>query len=406
MGNKYEDDQLWHKKSDDPFKLQELLGIEPRVRITTMAGPSMFLAKLDEIFGNAVKDSIREKNTNSCETSDSCAIDNTVGNHIEWPKFSGSDGQPAENIGHLMHAMVHEDLRNLQRLNYNEPLSLLELYSRAYENGKFKGTISQAEQNRTAHFVLAMCKAANASTKDLDAHPLIIELKDKIEAMHHDETGGAKTCTFEHFYPMWLESHTHDMKIAHKLFDILDTENNGCIDFTELIIACKWALTEFGCSIKCLSEMMMKVVEEWLIPEALIHELCVAPSRTNFKSESDDAVKVGPDGILTLTANTVRDAVLNSGKNVLVCFSYPPCPHCVEVKPSLKEVAAAMLNDDEVVVAMVDVGKNTVPDDFEYASVPTIYFKPAQGFAFRYRGLRDAESILRFVQDKRTELKS
>ena len=51
-----------------------------------------------------------------------------------------------------MHALLHEDLRDQQRRNYNHELGLLDLYRRAYESALAQGKISQTEHTRCDQF--------------------------------------------------------------------------------------------------------------------------------------------------------------------------------------------------------------------------------------------------------------
>ena len=398
MANKWSNQQPWSHSTDEPFELQELLGLKPRVRITTMAGPTMFLSKLTEIFGGALPVA---KSAAKVAQKTSLRSTTLVRNKL-WPHVNrGREAAAEDHMGHLMQAMLHEDLRrDGKRHNYNEPLSLFELYKRAYEQGRQNGSIGSEEHERTGHYIPAMQTLANAASSDLDQHPLILEMTKNFHSQPHKN---ASSWNFQDFYPGWLEPHTHDMSIANKLFNVLDTDGSGTIDFIELVIACKWVLREFGDEVHTIQCLVQKVVDEWLVPEALIHELCVVaplPSdNESFRSQLDKDARVGVDNILIVTARTLRSAVLqNQNKTVLVAFIVPTCPHCQELLPELRAVAAATRNDPSVVIATMDVVQNTVPTDFEVPTVPTLYFKEVGGFALRYRGLRDSRTLLTLFQ--------
>ena len=413
MANKWSNQQPWSHSTDEPFELQELLGIKPRVRITTMAGPTMFLSKLTEIFGDALPDAksaaaAAAAAAEVAHTQKNSLRSTTLMKNKLWPQVNLGREVAAvaaaaeDHMGHLMQAMLHEDLRrDGKRQNYNEPLSLFELYKRAYEQGRQNGSISIEEHERTGHYIPAMQKLANEASSDLDQHPLILEITKNFHNRHKNSL--SLSWNFQDFYPGWLEPHTHDMSIAKKLFNVLDTDGSGTIDFIELVIACKWVLREFENDVHTIQCLVQKVVDEWLVPEALIHELCVVtplPSdHESFRSQLDKDARVGVDNILIVTARTLRSVVLqNQNKTVLVAFIVPTCPHCQELLPELRAVAAATRNDPSVVIATMDIVQNTIPTDFEVPTVPTLYFKEAGGFALRYRGLRDSRTLLTLFQ--------
>ena len=240
MANQWEGEQVWSRTTDDPFELQRLLGIEPRVRITTMAGPAMFLAKLTEFFISATERSEGSEGTKLAGVRAVAADDRDA----RWPCLEAT----GQHIGHVMHALVHADLRNSQRQNYNHELGLLELYRRAYDTSVHNGDVGVLEHARTKPFVSRMQAIAGAAAADLDSHPLIAELRSRLQSQSAGDatddvigargSGGADggadasmqwrngstkhacmhACmhwTFERFYPAFLEPFTHDIRVAH-----------------------------------------------------------------------------------------------------------------------------------------------------------------------------------------------
>ena len=349
---------------------------------------------------------------------------------------------------------------------------------RAYNTAVQTNKVDKAEQLRAKGFIASMQRVAADASPDLDDHPLIAELCRRFrigpvagtregtsggtsgvtsggtsEGKSESKlTSGGTQWTFDLFYPEFLEPHTHDMEVARRLFGALDTDGSGEISSAELISACKWALREFGedsgkaggggggggrggdgyggtgeVVIDSLDALIKTVVEEWLVPEALINELCVVPGDAiadegeggggdggdgggdgdggrNARSEAAPATEAGPGEVRVMVGTTVKRVVecetLRS-KNVLITFYDPHCPHCIKMLPHLDALAAALADDAEVVIAKMDVIANAVPKPFEVPTTPTIYFKKANGFHVQYQGLRETKPMLDFIRKQR-----
>jgi hypothetical protein len=109
MANQWAGEQMWSSTSEEPFELQILLGIEPKIRITTMAGPSMFLAKLTEFFSEIV-DSHTIVDPSHLHPQD-LRVQALRGDlDAAWPRLLPA----GQHIGHAMHSLLHADLRNQQ----------------------------------------------------------------------------------------------------------------------------------------------------------------------------------------------------------------------------------------------------------------------------------------------------
>jgi len=306
MANQWADQQTWSEKTDEPFELQRLLGIAPKVRISTMAGPAMFLAKLTEFFGSVVEGDLPSGEDTKSKDDD---LD------TRWPRMSDGHG----HIGHVMHSLLHADLRNQQRLNYNHESGLYELYRRAYAESVMEKHMSPEEKERTRGFCAQMQVLVERADPDLDTHALILELK---ERFCNEETC-REEWTFEAFYPEFLESHTHDRGIAERLFRVLDSDGSGSINYTELVSASKWVIREFDrphegrhLYLDSLHSLMSKLVTEWLVPEALIYQMCSVEGATGelrrVKSEPTNPSLAGPGEVQVLTGMSARDFVLQA----------------------------------------------------------------------------------------------
>ena len=175
-----------------------------------------------------------------------------------------------------------------------------------------------------------------------------------------------------------------------------------------------------------MDALIKTVVEEWLVPEALINELCVVPGDAiadegegedggghvngdgdggkSARSEAAPATEAGPGEVRVMVGSSVQRVVecetLRS-KNVLITFYDPHCPHCIKMLPHLDALAAALADDAEVVIAKMDVIANAVPKPFEVPTTPTIYFKKANGFHIQYQGLRETNPMLAFIRKQR-----
>lgn len=334
----------------------------------------MFLAKLTDLFSKVVP-------------SDDL-----------WPRLV-DDGR---HIGHEMHGLLHEDLRDQQRRNYNHEGGLLDLYRRAYQSALAQGRISSNERDRTHGFYTEMQLVANQapSYEQLQAHPLIQKLEQDF-----CKGGGLG---FDQFYPTFLEPHTHDIKLAHQLFAVLDTDGSGEVSNFELLSACKWVLSQFQGTeddmdvvIDTVPMLIWYVIQYWVIPEALIQEMCIAPVQNKEVaiSELTPTTQPGPDGVQILTGETVREFMIKNNKHTLVAFYDPDCPHCIQMLPELQAAAAALVKNTSVVIGKMDVTLNTVPEPFEVKTLPTLYFSTT-GFPFVYRGLRTADAMLEFIRTK------
>ncbi|GJP35945.1 hypothetical protein CLOM_g20485, partial [Closterium sp. NIES-68] len=99
-----------------------------------------------------------------------------------------------------------------------------------------------------------------------------------------------------------------------------------------------------------------------------------------------------------LVANSFRDQVLNSRKNVLVEFHAPWCSACADLEPVLKDVAAALSGQRDVVVAKMDFSANDIPSDkFDIKALPPST-STHPGVAVPYTGDNSKASLLAFVR--------
>ena len=106
-----------------------------------------------------------------------------------------------------------------------------------------------------------------------------------------------------------------------------------------------------------------------------------------------------------ITADTQHSFVLGregGERSTLLLFYNPLCPHCRELLATLEtlvaEVGQGASSSGSIAVGKLDVTLNSVEEPFEVQAVPTLYFKPADGFLFKYRGLRSVADLKALLQ--------
>ncbi|KAJ3700335.1 hypothetical protein LUZ61_004040 [Rhynchospora tenuis] len=111
-----------------------------------------------------------------------------------------------------------------------------------------------------------------------------------------------------------------------------------------------------------------------------------------------------------VVGDSFSDIVYESGKNgsrlilirvcnaVLLEFYAPWCGHCKKLDPILEEIAVALQNDENIVIAKMDATLNDAPDEFELSEFPTLYFFSADKKMKVFEGGRTVESITNFIK--------
>ncbi|KAK4353501.1 hypothetical protein RND71_029019 [Anisodus tanguticus] len=118
--------------------------------------------------------------------------------------------------------------------------------------------------------------------------------------------------------------------------------------------------------------------------------------------KSEPIPEVNNEPVKVVVRDTLRDLVLNSGKNVLLEFYAPWCGHCKSLAPILDEVAVSYEKDSDVLIAKLDATANDIPKgEFDVKGFPTLYFKSASGNLTQYDGDRTKEAIIEFIEKNR-----
>ncbi|KAI3707511.1 hypothetical protein L6452_26107 [Arctium lappa] len=120
--------------------------------------------------------------------------------------------------------------------------------------------------------------------------------------------------------------------------------------------------------------------------------------------KSEPIPETNDEPVKVVVANSLKDMVLDSKKNVLLEIYAPWCGHCKKLAPILDEVAVSFENDASVMIAKFDGSNNDIPSDaFEVQGYPTLYFKSSSGKVMPYEGNRTKEDIIEFIQKNRED---
>ncbi|GLD73431.1 protein disulfide-isomerase A3-like protein, partial [Lates japonicus] len=80
--------------------------------------------------------------------------------------------------------------------------------------------------------------------------------------------------------------------------------------------------------------------------------------------------------VKVVVAETFDEVVNDPGKDVLIQFFSPSCPHCKKLDPIYRELADTLVSDPDLVIAKMNAVDNDVPLGYDVHGFPTIYFAP------------------------------
>lgn len=112
---------------------------------------------------------------------------------------------------------------------------------------------------------------------------------------------------------------------------------------------------------------------------------------------NDEPVKV-------VVAHTFQDVVFNSRKNVLLEFYAPSHKDCKELASVFEDLAISYQRDPDVIIAKFDIFANDLLHDFEIWTLPTVYFKSADGNISPYTGYATKEDLRDFIEKNRFKI--
>lgn len=120
--------------------------------------------------------------------------------------------------------------------------------------------------------------------------------------------------------------------------------------------------------------------------------------------KSEPIPETNNEPVKVVVANSLKDMVLDSKKNILLEIYAPWCGHCKKLAPILDEVAVSFENDAGVMIAKFDGSNNDIPvDTFEVQGYPTLYFRTSSGKVIPYDGNRTKDDIIEFIQKNRED---
>jgi len=123
----------------------------------------------------------------------------------------------------------------------------------------------------------------------------------------------------------------------------------------------------------------------------------------NNKAGTRGRIKKAPSIVTELTPANFDEIALDSTKDVLVEFFAPWCGHCKHLAPDYEKVAAAFINEKNVVIAKVDADAHkSLGSRYGVTGFPTIKFfgKSSKDEPEAYEGARDVASFIQFINEK------
>uniref|UniRef100_H3CG96 Protein disulfide-isomerase n=1 Tax=Tetraodon nigroviridis TaxID=99883 RepID=H3CG96_TETNG len=116
--------------------------------------------------------------------------------------------------------------------------------------------------------------------------------------------------------------------------------------------------------------------------------------------KSEPVPERNADAVKAVVAESF-DAVVNQpGKDALVLFYSPTCPHCKKLEPVYRELARKLEAEGSLVVVKMNAVDNDVPLGYDVRGFPTIYLARAgrKDEPVRYEGSRELRDLLRFLR--------
>ncbi|PWA61461.1 PDI-like 1-1 [Artemisia annua] len=123
--------------------------------------------------------------------------------------------------------------------------------------------------------------------------------------------------------------------------------------------------------------------------------------------KSQPIPETNDEPLKVVVGDSLQDMVLNSKKNVLLDIDYPSCSGIGFRKfaPFIPELAVLYENDDDIVIARLDITTNDIPREmFDIMDCHTLYLKAANGALLSYNGDQTKEDIIKFINKNRQSL--
>jgi protein disulfide-isomerase A1 len=107
------------------------------------------------------------------------------------------------------------------------------------------------------------------------------------------------------------------------------------------------------------------------------------------------------DGPVKIVVSDQYNEIVLSGKDVLIKFLSPKCPHCINAAPAYEELAKKVASVETLVIAKMDATRNDIPPDqgFTVDGFPTWKFYKKGNEIIDYKGDRSVESFISFLKE-------
>ena len=108
-------------------------------------------------------------------------------------------------------------------------------------------------------------------------------------------------------------------------------------------------------------------------------------------------VAANNEGLVSLNAETFK-AHKEMGKTMLVKFFAPWCGHCKRLAPTYEELAQAMTENEDVIIAEVDCTQNgELCQQHGIRGYPTVMLFQGEGEGKKFQSQRTLEELKKFV---------
>ena len=104
------------------------------------------------------------------------------------------------------------------------------------------------------------------------------------------------------------------------------------------------------------------------------------------------------DRIISLSAKTFSRHVIHSKKDVFFLLYADWCSHCADSVKAMKEIQAKIVEEDELLLAQMECGRNEAPSKLDFDKYPAFFFFNAkEQKTFKFTGNSNLQSLINFI---------